>query len=273
MNWRRHGLFGCFRAVAWFAEEKPVIRRSLFFLYQLCLILVFFFLSSVLAIVCYVVHLFPGGEGRAHRYVIGWAKVSMKLARMEVTVTGLERVDSTQTYVFMPNHASFLDVLLVFAFIRHNFRSIVKKELFSIPLLGLTLKSSGQIPLDRKHPRKGLQAIKKAVDLLGKGVSIVVFPEGTRSRDGKVQEFKTTLFVLPIRAKVSVVPVLIEGTFEALRRGSVLLKPTPTKITFLDPIPADCFSDKDRASYAEKVRQSLMESGETSPVTAKVEPA
>lgn len=247
-----------------------MIQRSLFFLYQLSLIIVFFFLSFAWAIVCYVAHLFPGGEDRAHRYLIRWAKVSIKLARLEVTITGLERLDLSQTYVFMPNHASFLDILLVFAFIPHNFRTIVKKELFSIPLLGLTVKSSGQIPLDRKHPRKGLQAIKRATDLLRKGVSIVVFPEGTRSRDGKVHEFKTTLFVLPIRAKVSVVPVLIEGTFQALRRGSMLFKRTPTRVTFLDPISADSFSDKDRASYAEKVRQSLIESGAEELVAAKM---
>ena len=250
-----------------------MIPRLLFFLYQLCLIVVFFFLSFAWAIVCYVTHLFPGGEERAHRYLIRWARVSIKLARLEVTVTGLERLDLSQTYVFMPNHASFLDVLLVFAFIPHNFRSIVKKEFFSIPLLGLTVKSSGQIPLDRKHPRRGLQAIKNAVDLLRKGVSIVVFPEGTRSRDGKVHEFKTTLFVLPIRAKVSVVPVLIEGTFQALRRGSMLLKPAPTRVTFLDPIPADSFSDKDRASYAEKVRRSLIASGGETIVAADMETA
>jgi 1-acyl-sn-glycerol-3-phosphate acyltransferase len=91
-------------------------------------------------------------------------------------------------------------------------------------------------------------------------MSIVVFPEGTRSPDGKIHEFKTTLFVLPIRTRTPVVPVLIEGTFEALRSGSVLVKHYPVRVTFLDPVSADCFSDKDRALYAEKVRRRLIES-------------
>ena len=95
----------------------------------------------------------------------------------------------------MPNHSSFLDVLLVFALIPQNFRSIAKEEFFSIPLMGLTVKSSGQIPLNRKSPRKGLQSIKQAAELLKRGVSIVVFPEGTRSPDGQIHEFKTTLFL------------------------------------------------------------------------------
>jgi 1-acyl-sn-glycerol-3-phosphate acyltransferase len=166
-----------------------------------------------------------------------------------------------RAYIFMPNHSSFLDVLLVFAFIPQNFRSIVKKEFFSIPLLGLTVKSSGQIPLNRKSPRKGLESIKQAAELLKRGVSILVFPEGTRSRDGQIHEFKTTLFVLPIRTRTPVVPVLIEGTFQALPRGSVLLKHYPVKVNFLDPVSPDCFSDKERALYAEKVRQRLIESG------------
>jgi 1-acyl-sn-glycerol-3-phosphate acyltransferase len=170
----------------------------------------------------------------------------------------------------MPNHASFLDILLVFAFIPHDFRFVVKKEFFSIPILGLTVKSSGQIPLDRKHPRKGLQSLNRAADLLKKGLSIVVFPEGTRTRDGKIHEFKASLFILPIRARTPVVPVLIEGTYQALRRGSVLLRRYPLKVTFLDPVPADSFSDRGRALYAEKVRQSLINSGQNLILAAKV---
>jgi 1-acyl-sn-glycerol-3-phosphate acyltransferase len=103
-----------------------------------------------------------------------------------------------------------------------------------------------------------LQSIRQGADLLKKGVSIVVFPEGTRSRDGKVGEFKTTLFVLPIRTETPVVPVLIEGTFQALPRRSVFLKRCPIKITFRDPIAPGLLADKDRALYAEKVRQSLI---------------
>ncbi len=244
------------------AKEKHVLRKSLVFLDQLCLIVLFLLLSVCWGIGCYLASLFPGGEDRAHRYLARWARFSLRLARLQVTVAGLERLDLDRTYVFMPNHSSFLDILLVFAFIPYNFRFIVKKEFFSIPFLGLTVKSSAQIALDRKHPRKGLQSIKQAADLLKKGVSIVVFPEGTRTLDGQINEFKTTLFVLPIRTRTPVVPVLIEGAFEALQRGSVLLKRCPVKITFLDPVPADFLSDKDRALYAERVRETLIESSQ-----------
>ena len=239
-----------------------MLLRFIFFPYQLCLIILFVLLGVSWGIACYIASLFPNGEDRARRYLIHWARISLKLARLEITVAGLERLDLNRPYVFMPNHSSFLDVLLVFAFIPHNFRSIVKEEFFSIPLMGLTVKSSGQIPLDRKNPRKGLRSIKLAAELLKRGVSIVAFPEGTRSPDGEIHEFKTTLFVLPIRTRIPVVPVLIEGTFQALRSGSVLLRHHPVKVTFLDPVSPGCFSDKDRAAYAEEVRRRLIESSE-----------
>jgi 1-acyl-sn-glycerol-3-phosphate acyltransferase len=236
-----------------------MLRRSLFILHQVWLVVLFLLLGISWGVGCFFATLFSGDEDRARRYLIHWARINLKLSRLPITVAGLERLDLSRPYVFMPNHASFLDVLLVFAFIPHHFRSIVKEEFFSIPLLGLTVKSSGQIPLDRQSPRKGLHSIKQAAELLQRGVSIVVFPEGTRSRDGRIHEFKTTLFVLPIRTRTPVVPVLIEGTFQALPRGSILLKPHPIKVTFLDPVSAECFSDKDRGLYAEKVRQRLIE--------------
>lgn len=246
-----------------------MLRKTLFFLYQIWLLVLFIVFGVSWGIGCFFASLFAGGEDRARRYLIHWARISLKLSRLDITVAGLERLDLGRPYVFMPNHSSFLDVLLVFAFISHNFRSIVKEEFFSIPLLGLTVKSSGQIPLNRKSPRKGLQSIKQAAELLKRGVSIVVFPEGTRSRDGQIHEFKTTLFVLPIRTRTPVVPVLIEGTFEALPRGSVLLKCYPVKVTFLDPVSPDCFSDKERALYAEKIQQHLIESSRKSIGVAK----
>ena len=157
----------------------------------------------------------------------------------------------------MPNHASFLDTLLAFAHIPCDFRDIIKEEVFSIPLLGLVLRRSGQIPRDRKNPWKALRSLRRAADLLKEGISVIVFPEGTRSSNGEIQDFKKALFILPIRSGIPVVPVLIEGTFQALRWGSVLLNPVPLKLTFFDPIPADSFDIRDRRIYAEKVRQVL----------------
>jgi 1-acyl-sn-glycerol-3-phosphate acyltransferase len=249
---------------------ERVLQKSLLLLYQLCLIVFFLALSAAWGIGCYVTSLFPGGKDRAHKYLIRWARICLWFTRCQISVAGLDRLESGRPYVFMANHASFLDILLLLALVPLDFRFIVKKEFFSIPILGLTVKSSAQIPLDRKHPRKGLQSINQASDLLKRGVSIVAFPEGTRSRDGNIHDFKRTLFVLPIRTRTPVVPVLIEGTFQALRSGSVLLRRHPLKVTFFEPVAVDSLSDNDRALYAETVRQRLINSGQNPKLAAKV---
>src|SRR5262245_26145911 len=124
-----------------------MLRRLLFFPYQLCLIVLFLLLGVSWGIACYFASLFSNGEDRARRYLIHWARISLRLARIEITVAGLEHLDLGRPYVFMPNHSSFLDVLLVFAFIPHNFRSIVKAEFFSFLFLGLSVKVRGKIQL------------------------------------------------------------------------------------------------------------------------------
>jgi 1-acyl-sn-glycerol-3-phosphate acyltransferase len=234
-----------------------VLRRALFFPYQVFIVLCFFPLTYVWGAVSYVASFFDANGNLAHRCIRQWARTSLALARLRVHIEGQERINPQNTYIFMPNHASFLDTVLALAYIPCNFRNIIKEEVFSIPLLGLVLRRSGEIPIDRKNPWKALRSLRRSADLLKRGISIVVFPEGTRSPNGEIQEFKPALFILAIRSRIPVVPVLIEGTFQALKRGSILLNPVPLKLTFYDPIPADSFEVRDRDIYAEKVRQVL----------------
>lgn len=232
-------------------------RRALLFPYQLFVLLCFFSLTCLYGAISYFAG-FVGSSGNlAHRCLTQFARVSLFAAGLRVRVAGLERLSQDATYIFMPNHASFLDILLLFAYLPHNFRFIIKKEILSVPLLGSALRKSGNIVMDRKNPWRALRSLRRSADLLKDGISIVVFPEGARSANGQIQDFKTALFILPIRSRTPVVPVLIEGTFDALKRGSILLHPLPLKMTFYDPIPAHSFGVRDRRSYAEKVRQAL----------------
>jgi 1-acyl-sn-glycerol-3-phosphate acyltransferase len=236
---------------------KSMLRKALLFPYQVFIILFFFPLTYVWGVVSYVASFFDANGNLAHRCITQWARTSLALAGLRVHIEGQERLNPQNTYIFMPNHASFLDTLLAFVYIPGDSRNIIKEEVFSIPLLGLILRRSGHIPLDRKNAWKALKSLRQAADLLKEGISVVVFPEGTRTPNGEIQEFKTALFILPIRSRIPVVPVLIEGTFQALKRGSILVNPVPLKLTFYDPIPADSFGVRDRRLYAEKVRQVL----------------
>lgn len=238
-------------------RARPLLRRLLRFPYQICVILFFFLLTIFWGIGSCLASLFDVHGDRAHRCLASWARSNLALTGLRIQIEGLERLDPKATYVFMPNHASFLDILLAFAYIPHNFRIITKEEIFWIPVMGWALKRSRQIPMDRNNPRKGLRSLKRASGLLAAGISIVVFPEGTRTSDGEIGDFKATLFILPIRTGVPVVPVLIEGTFAALRRGAVFLDPVPLKLTFYSPVSPASLKDKDRSIYAKGVREIL----------------
>ena len=241
-------------------EAKTVLQNLLLLPYQLFVILSFFLLAVFGGVGSCLASLLDVHGDKAHRCLTYWAKTNLTLAGLRVKIEGLQSLDPKQTYIFMPNHASFLDILLAFACIPYNFRIITKEEIFSIPLMGWALKRSRQIPMDRANPRKGLASLRQAFNLLQKGISIVVFPEGTRTSDGGIKDFKATLFILPIRSGIPVVPVRIDGTFEALKRGSILLHPVPLKVTFHQPIPAGSFNDRDRWFYANKVQEVLSSS-------------
>ena len=228
--------------------------------YQLYAILGFLLLTLFWGVASCLASLFDASGNRAHRCLTYWAKSNLAMAGLRIQVEGLERLDHRAAYIFMPNHASFLDILLAFAYIPHNFRIVTKEEIFSIPVMGWALNRSRQVPMDRTNPRKGLAGLRQASALLKKWVSIVVFPEGTRTADGQIGDFKATLFILPIRAGVPVVPLWVDGTFEALKRGSILLNPVALKLTFHDPIPPGSFNDRDRWIYAKRVRELLISS-------------
>jgi 1-acyl-sn-glycerol-3-phosphate acyltransferase len=236
---------------------KDALRKARLFSYQIFVILFFLPLTGISIAVTYITSFFDTKGNLPHWCLAQWAKVSLALAGLQVQIEGQEYLDPASTYIFMPNHASFLDILLVLACVPCNFRFIIKEEFFSVPLVGLTLKRTGDVPMDRKNPRNAVRSLRRSADLLKRGISMVVFPEGTRAPDGEIQEFKTALFILPIRSRVPIVPVLIEGTFEALKRGSFLLNPIPLKMRFYEPFVAESLDVRDRDIYADKVRQIL----------------
>jgi len=246
------------RVTEFLPPRRRLERCSSFWLlpYQIVVLVLFSLVTFFTEVICFLTVAWDRSGGTAHNLLRYWARGCLILARLEVRVCGLERLDPRQAYVFMPNHGSFLDILLALAYIPHNFRFIILWKLFFNPFLRLALRSSGQIPIDQNSPRQSLRALRHALGLLKRHVSIVIFPEGTRSRTGDLQAFKTMFFVLPTRAGVPVVPVLIEGAFTALRRGRVLIRPVGLRLTFLEPV-VDPSQDLDRSVYAARVRDAL----------------
>ncbi len=166
-----------------------------------------------------------------------WARWSLFCANVKVRVEEEENLPQGPA-IYMPNHVSHFDVLAILGYLNVQFRWTVKKELFRIPLFGLAMKRAGYIRIDRSDHQKAVQSMEEAAEKIKSGSSIVIFPEGTRSRDGNLQyPFKKGGFHLALKSGVPVVPVAVLGSRVVLPRHSK--KVTPGTITMRIGKPID----------------------------------
>jgi 1-acyl-sn-glycerol-3-phosphate acyltransferase len=191
--------------------------------------------------------------------VAKWAmRVSGALLGVKVEVSGLEHVDPKTASVFMPNHLSFLDGPMMVMVIPQNVRVIVKKSVFATPVLGWAMLHVGCVPVDRKGVSGGKKSIEKAARLMKeRGYSFMIYPEGTRSLDGKLQRFRRGGFFLAIAGGAPIVPVTIRGTFELMPKGRFGAKRGTVSVVFHPPVPVDGYSVGDMEGLIEKVREAI----------------
>jgi len=188
-----------------------------------------------------------------------WAmRVSGAVLGVKVEVSGIEHVDPKTAYVFMPNHLSFLDGPMMLMVIPRPVRAIVKKSVFAIPVLGWAMLHVGFVPVDRKGESGGKKSIEKAARLMKeRGYSFMIYPEGTRSLDGKLQRFRRGGFFLAIAGGAPIVPVTIRGTFELMPKGQFGAKRGTVSVVFHPPVPVDGYSVDDMEGLIEKVREAI----------------
>jgi 1-acyl-sn-glycerol-3-phosphate acyltransferase len=187
-----------------------------------------------------------------------WGRQLLRLTGLEVTVRGLERLREGQPYVFASNHASLVDIWVLLTYLPGRLRFIAKRELYRVPLLGAALRATRTIPIDRQHREAAAQAYESAARDVRSGRSVIVFVEGTRTRTGRLQEFKKGGFVLAITAGVPVVPVYLSGTYATLRKGSIRLRRHPITLTIGEPIPTAGLTYDDRERLLERCRQWML---------------
>ena len=175
-----------------------------------------------------------------------WSGRLLDVAGIKVHVEGLAHLEGLGPCIFVSNHISFVDVWALLATLPGSLRFVAKRELFRIPVFGTALRASGQIPIDRKDRRAAVGSFEVAGRLLGQGHSAVVFPEGTRSRDGTLQPLKKGAFVLAIATQRPVVPVVVRGTFGILPRGSIVPRAGRVTVRIGAPIATQGLSYDDR---------------------------
>jgi 1-acyl-sn-glycerol-3-phosphate acyltransferase len=191
-----------------------------------------------------------------------WGRGMLRFSRIHVNVVGRERIPD-QPVVYISNHASEIDIWALLGELPGSVRFVYKKGMDWIPLMGLAMRRARHIPIKRQVKSQAFSAYDEAARLIQGGISAVVFAEGTRSRDGKLQPFKRGPFVLAIAAQVPVIPVYCENTYALLPKGSFSPKPGTITIHIGEPIPTAGMQYDDRADLAERTRAELIKMGAT----------
>lgn len=164
------------------------------------------------------------GFGRSWGYYLPriWARIFCFLTLVKVTVRGRENISKGQSYVFVANHQGAYDIFSIYGYLNHQFRWMMKQELRKIPLVGYACKVSGQIFVDNRSSAAVKETMDAAKNQLSHGMSVVVFPEGSRTFTGKVDRFRRGAYVLAVEFDLPVVPITIDGAFQVMPRTAML---------------------------------------------------
>ncbi len=216
-----------------------------------------------------IVSLFENSGRRQIAVARAWARFLLWGSGVRVKVEGLEKIAPDGSYVFVSNHLSYMDTPVVLANIPVQFRFLAKSGLFKIPLLGTHLARAGHIPVPLGDARAAVKTMASAAQVIReRGVSLLIFPEGGRSRDGVLGEFKEGASYIAIRAGVPLVPIALTGTREVLPFGSGHVRSGSVTMRIGDPVPTDQASLRDRGRITTELRDRISSMLEEQPIHA-----
>ena len=216
-------------------------------------------ITVVLGIISIPVSLF-GEKGRIlHAFARFWSVLIMKIIGSPTTVTGLDKIDTSRPYVYAVNHASALDIPMLYVDLPFQFRIVFKKELLSYPIVGWHLKRSGQICIDQQNPSGSIGSIRSALKGLKAGLPLVIFPEGGRTPDGEINPFLAGAFFLAIKAQVDIVPVALVGSYELLPMNTYHIKPRPLEMRVGQPISTAGYTLRNMEELSDKVHGAVVD--------------
>ena len=210
--------------------------RTLYLLYQIFIALpIMIVVTIIVALLTMIGSIF---DDRFWGYWPGmiWGRLFYRLFFIPVKVDGLENIDKGQSYIIAPNHQSYWDAFLVYGFIGIKFKWMMKKELGRIPFVGWACYMAGCIFIDRSSRESGMNSIRKAESKLKNGMSVVIFPEGTRTPDGQMGKFKRGAFLISEELGLPILPVTIDGNYDVMSRHAKSVTWHPVHMTIHKPV-------------------------------------
>jgi len=227
----------------------------MFYIAKLCVLLV---ITVPLAIATIVFGAFDPHGKRVYRINQFWTWLILRMGRVSLRVTGLENLQPSEQYVFMVNHQSNVDIpVLIQSLIRFQLRWIAKRELLRVPLFGWAMWATKHITVDRSAPLGAVKSLEHARKRLAAGISIVIFPEGTRSRNGQLLPFKKGGFLLAAKTRTKIVPVTILGSAGLLPAGAWKLLPGTVQVFVDKPITIENHHPRELRQSIAQVRQII----------------
>ena len=203
-----------------------------------------------------------------HQFSCTWSNLAFWLNPLwRLTVSGKDKIDKNGTYVIVSNHQSGADILVLFT-LRLHFKWVAKRILFFTPFLGWNMAMNRYIALRRGKKSSMHRMMEKSKEGLLQGNSMMIFPEGTRSKDGQLQPFRSGAFHLALNAQIPILPIVIKGTSKAIRKGGFLIsKQHDLRVVILDPIPYNSFKDMEPKQLAEIVHNRIEDELTSAPET------
>jgi len=199
-------------------------------------------------------------DGRlVHFYTAApWAKVILWVCGIKVYVKGLDNVESHEPRIYLTNHQSYFDIFALLAYLPVDFKFILKQELMKIPLFGFAMRRAKYIAIDRDNPKKAVQSMNEAAERIRNGVSVIIFPEGTRSTDGRLQPFKRGGFHLALKSGCALVPVAIINSRDIVPKGSFRINRGTFGMNIGKPIPVKGYKKKDIDQLMMRVKEAII---------------
>lgn len=186
-----------------------------------------------------------------------WARVMLFVTGVRVRITGREKIKQGKQYVIISNHQSLYDIVSIVVAIGIQYRWVIKKEVLRVPFFGLALYAARNVFIDRGEREKAVASIRKGVARLPQGVSVLVFPEGTRSPDGKLLRFKKGGFMISVEKGLPVLPVAVKGSREILPKESLVFHPGIVEIAICDPIDPSPYTHDTIDGLIERTRSVI----------------
>lgn len=225
------------RLIFAYSLHSSVMKKVLYYIYLFPIGMPLLLIVTILAALTTIIGS-ALGFGRTMGYWPGhlWARAFCWLTWVRVKVTGAENIDKGHSYVFVANHQGAYDIFAIYGYLGHNFRWMMKKSLEKIPLVGYSCKVSGHIFVDNSSPSRTRTTMQTAEKRLSGGMSVVVFPEGARTLDGRMHAFRRGAYTLAMEFGLPVVPITIDGAFKILPRGKSLPQPGTIRLVVHKPI-------------------------------------